>query len=211
MLEWERDHNGNSIPKWNGNLLASKMNPEKEAQAWLERQSEKLDGQDTIFVLGLGAGFHVSALRARYNHSRIVVIETIKPIAEATLITDVLIWTPDSPADIFAQPEIPEIFSKRFAILRHGPSCRASPVQYSEIEGFLTGRDPRSLAFHLQFRPADAKFFERIALPILKKRGLVSVGSATPLSIRNILTSLVTSGDFSDEARIWLALGELIK
>ena len=59
MLEEAQARNSERIAKLNGRILCSSIDPSREARKWVDLHSEISEDCETIFVLGLGCGYHI--------------------------------------------------------------------------------------------------------------------------------------------------------
>lgn len=77
-IELQSSRNGLSIPVINGVYLHSVYNPQKEAEAFVEKYEQILAKKNRIIVLGLGFGYHIEEVAKKLNEKgsyKIVVIE----------------------------------------------------------------------------------------------------------------------------------------
>lgn len=69
-----KNSNGQLIASRNGRLICSPRDPEREAQAWLEKQ--KLTAQDRrVIVLGAGICHHINAIAKKFPDIKIEALE----------------------------------------------------------------------------------------------------------------------------------------
>lgn len=73
---FEFDNEGTSIPniKYEGKHFNSRYNPKLEARRWVDTL-EIDESYDGLFVYGLGLGYHLSELKAKYNNKKIIIVE----------------------------------------------------------------------------------------------------------------------------------------
>lgn len=72
-LSFSENKEGYLIPFENSAALCDFENPHDEAQAWVAQQD--FSNFTEIIVLGLGAGFHLTAIREAHPHLKIHVVE----------------------------------------------------------------------------------------------------------------------------------------
>ncbi len=63
MIELIKTVTGQEVPKLNGYFLSSSYDPLTEAERWIESVQHNL--QDTVCILGVGAGLHIKLLAER--------------------------------------------------------------------------------------------------------------------------------------------------
>lgn len=59
--------NGLKVPTFEGTYFCSRKDPIKEAQTWLQSHRAVLESNDSVIILGAGAGFHLQLLNNRPN------------------------------------------------------------------------------------------------------------------------------------------------
>lgn len=214
MLEWEEGRNGTRIPKWNGRLLASRVDPSREAVQWAQRAGARVRGVRSAFVLGLGGGFHVSELAHRNPSLRIVVFEPASGLVEsflrsAQVFSNVVVLNPPRGAQLLNEPAVQAAVCESYVVLRHAPSIRCREDEFADCERWLLGRDSQSFYALLQARSRDLQLFSRLGIPEIKKRGLAAVHDERPITIKTIAPALTP--DYDERSQIWLALSELVK
>ena len=85
MLTVDVSRTGHKILKTDGRSLCSSIDPVKEAQNWARAAVQNLRAGETVFVLGLAAGYHVVELAKVLEPSRFLVIENNGEIAAHAL------------------------------------------------------------------------------------------------------------------------------
>ncbi|HEX4926140.1 MAG TPA: hypothetical protein VFV50_18750 [Bdellovibrionales bacterium] len=213
MLEWEEGRTGTRIPKWNGRLLASRVDPLREAVHWADRAEARVRGVRTAFILGLGAGFHVQELAKRFSNLNIIAFEPIAELADdfnaRSSAPNVTVIVPFKGALVLSEPRVADAVCASYVVLRHAPTMKCSEELLTETERWLLGRDDQSFYALLQARRNDLQLFSRLELPELRNRGLSDVRNRKPVTIKSIVPALRPA--FDERSQIWLALSELVK
>jgi hypothetical protein len=72
-LSFSENQEGYLIPQEDGQMLCDFQNPHDEAEQWARQQDANIGNE--VVVLGLGAGFHIKALREAHPFLKIHVVE----------------------------------------------------------------------------------------------------------------------------------------
>lgn len=216
MLDWEQNRSGHRVPRWNGNLLASRADPIREARGWAERHSPLARGVQSIFVLGVGGGFHISELAKQNPKKNIVAIDFVEELVtkfnSSKPPPEISALYFESASRILSNEDVRAALSLSHTICRHAPSIKCAPEEYSEADRLLLGRDPQAFYSQLQARPEDYGFFGRLEFQPVKKRGLVEVHDRVPVTVTQISKSIKqASPHLDDRSMIWLLLSELTR
>lgn len=150
MIELLTNANGQTVIRRDGRLLASQVDPVAEAKAWLSRRMRFMDKVKTVFVLGMGAGYHIQVL-CETTSAKIVVIEPDLEVIEAAAkihsfpADRVLIETVQSPRGLRSAQSVRDGVRASFVVLLHPASRACDPAFYKDCQAQLTGRDWGSL------------------------------------------------------------------
>lgn len=161
MIETLVGENGHPVIRQDGRLLASRFDPVSEARAWLGRRRDFVDKVKTIFVLGLGSGYHVQAL-VENTSAHIVVIEPDLQLIEAvTQIHQfaagrVTIEPVQTARGLRASQAVRNAVKTSFTVLSHPPSNGANAQFFKDCQAQLTGRDWGSLTWQWQIKNGPA-------------------------------------------------------
>ncbi len=210
MLEWIESRTSHLIPKQNGTLLCSGIDPLAEAKKWVARQEGDIRSYDVFFVLGLAGGFHISQLAQSFPNSEIIVIEPLKdlerellsrrgPIAENVTIISGL-----SPEEVKNNVFVRSGLKSLYRVLAYPTSCRLNKTYFEEIESLLIGRDKNSFMYHLEGRTHLRRFFDTLDVFQDKNQSAITI-----LDIERALRK--RSAPLEREGMIFMALRELIK
>lgn len=186
------------LPLRNGKSLCSFRNPQQEAERWL-RNAGKLNSS-VIYVIGLGAGFHVDLLlqsfqgEVRVLELEVALIEkyhqTHSPCHRLTILEA-------HKENATLRKWIHSSTVQNFPILDFRASWVDDETNYGELRGLLTGRIRESIALQ---KSNDG--FRCVNLEKLPTDRL--------LSAREIVQSW-TDHNYCQEQKLWLTLQELLK
>jgi hypothetical protein len=217
-IKWEMSKSGHRVPSLNGICLASKFDPIAEAVKWVANYKESIFKSKTLFVLGLGAGFHVLELQRKMGDRKIIVLEPVTELIDDFISShpyvtnDIKVLNIKGSQDLVNDPVIQKHLRSLFTILVHAPSTRIHKTHFKNVKEILTGRDLRALYFHLQCRPEMNTFFEGLKIRQLERKGLVELNEDFLFSIKHI-SSAIHEGVFplQREGMLWMALKEMVK
>lgn len=185
---------------WQGRLLCSSRDPGAEATKWAEQQSFK--NEDTVLVLGLGAGHHLQALRVLRPTQKFIVLDyhqalIEKFVVEALVDNCQLIHVSENSKDIvkaMVKASLPVLFFRQ--------ATSGLEKEYENLRKDLIGANQQSLALQSQ-----AKGCYHLSQLLTEK----SADSFTDfLSIKDI-DHLMVDHKENKEAKIWQVLRELVK
>ena len=74
--------NGLMVPAIDGKPMCSSRDPEREATQWLLSIGHLIQPTSTVLILGLGAGFHVSAFLQKFPGNPLQVLELNPEVAD---------------------------------------------------------------------------------------------------------------------------------
>jgi hypothetical protein len=202
----ETASDGLKIIRRDGRLLASRIDPRREAEEWVGRRRVLLEDVKTIFVLGLGAGYHVLALTA-VTAARVLVIEPDAELVEAARTIHsfdparVEFETASSPGGLRASERVRAAVRDSFLVLEHAPSRAADPEFYGAAFALLNGRDWGALTWQWRLKGHAALD----ATPRLGGAG------DTPLTIHDLEQTELVRDSEERERLLLKALRELVK
>lgn len=206
MIESIIAQNGNTILRQNGRLLASRVDPMAEAEAWIQHRLAFLDKVKGVFVLGLGCGYHIQSL-LKHTNARVVVIEQFPEIIE--LVQTHFDWAQESrlkiqqhskASQLRGSSAVKEIIRDSFVVLTHPASYSQAATFYQECRAQLTGREWGALTW--QWRLKD--------LPSLDSAPRLT-SSAEPLTIYDLEQTELVQNSNERERLLLKALRELVK
>jgi hypothetical protein len=205
LIEIIEASNGHKIVRYDGRLTASRIDPVREAREWLSRHGVFVADVKSIFVLGLGSGYHVAHLQESTS-AEIVVIEP-----DLQLIDAVSGWQHFDPHRVFIEPiqtsrglraceKIRLAVKESFLVLTHPPSEAFQPEYFKDVKAQLLGRDWGSLNWQWNlkgFAPLEAA--SRVQ------------SSEAPLSIYDLEQTELVQNSEEREKLLIKALRELVK
>lgn len=211
MIIVERSREGRRVLRKDGRLLASSMDPIKEAGTWADQALEGLEPNETLVVLGLGCGYHVEAALALRPDLSLLVIERDEQIAR---------WAsefcPSIPRfDVIVEPDwmrlgesgrVRDVLCGVFRMRPHLPSVLADREYYGRAERFFLGRDKTSFLLQLRSRPDLFALLDADRIAALEE-GTISIKTLAGL----FNSSPGSSVGPSKERRLWKLLEELVR
>lgn len=209
MLEWISTPYGELVPKYNGVLLASKVDPLKEARGWVSHHKSDLASAPCQIILGVGSGHHVMEAARQFPQNRFIAIEYVKPLsvsqlyAELSTFPNVELIVGEDEKKILKNASVQRALGDLFVILSHFNSYQIASAYYEKLRSLLTARDWPSFNQVLNFRSHEEG--ELNGLNFTPKPG-------RSISVRDVV-ELISNKDseLTEADTIWMALGELIK
>lgn len=153
QISFETSKSGHVIPVVNGVNLHSSYDPIKEAQKFAASEIETLERNSRIMILGLGRGYHLSAIAKAmgdlHKKPEIVVIEPLKDIHKSYITEQIYDTTTikifsGSVSEIFFNPEFTDFLSRKPCIIRHKPSFDLHIKYFTEFLKFRAPKDLKS-------------------------------------------------------------------
>lgn len=172
--------------RWNGRLLASRVDPVGEARQWLESRRTFLDRVQAVFILGAGSGFHIREV-LKATEARVIVIEAKSEIVEelrprfADVAARLRFVSVQAAREARGSEFVREGLKDSFIVLEHPASMATDPDFYAECGQFLRARDWGALTWQwklkghpsLDSEPKIAKMDEPLSLLDLEQTELV--------------------------------------
>lgn len=206
MIEVNEAKNGSLVFLKNGKYLASSFDPQKEAEAWWKNCERLTKNARTIFVLGLGCGYHIDVIKRENPSAKVIVIEcdqdlvdlynskTSKPL-EIVIESD---WR-----KLLTNSQVAAGVQDRFAALIHPPSLNVEKDYFANAHKFLLARSVEGLFALLKQRPDLLAELDEAKLADLAR-------SSAPVSIRTLTTLMKSTTYVNENRRLWKVLEELI-
>ncbi|MBX3021092.1 MAG: hypothetical protein KF799_05390 [Bdellovibrionales bacterium] len=157
MIETITGDKGHKVIRRAGRLLASGSDPVAEAIAWLARRRAFLDKVKTVFVLGLGSGYHVNVLLSATS-AHLVVIEPDAALIEAVAAIHtfpknrVRVECVSNSRSLRAAVSVREGVKQSFVVLAHPPSQADRKDLFADCAAQLNGRDWGSLTWQWKLK-----------------------------------------------------------
>jgi hypothetical protein len=198
--------NGDKVIRYEGRLLASRFDPKREAEAWVEGRMEFLADIRTVIVLGLGSGHHISALMQK-THARILVLEASEEIFEAGQKINsfdpikVRVEHFKSARTLRASEAVKAAVKESFIVLNHPASLALHKNLYESCRAQLLGREWGALNWQWNLRGG----------PAFDANPRIDSKNEEPLTVYELeQTELVQSSE-ERERLLFKALRELVK
>ena len=209
MLEWVATPYGEAVPKFNGTLLISKVDPFKEARTWLSHHVPQIESTDKHVVLGIGSGHHIVEMAVRFHEKEFICIEYLESLSfsaqynQLRTMPNVELIVGTDEKKIFKNERIQKTLRNVFTILKHPRAIKISEPFYDRVEDILTGHTWKTFNQVLKFRPSEDLFLNEMNF---------SSKSNNEISAKEIIEFVTgKNGEHSDNEMIWMALGELLK
>ncbi len=212
---------GLRVAKLNGMATASTMQPGQEADRWVSLLPSTLwQTEDTIYVIGVGSGWHLEKLFGRDPGRRIVGIDVSDELIEfvrqqvnreielvnvrfttnfdlASREADFRTWFAESGLADLARPS-----GRSYRVVSHRPSLQREP-RLKWVEEALLGRTPRSFVEHLRLRPELAAQ--------LRPHALAELATCPLLSVKSLQRAWMDRAEAATERRVFRILEELVR
>ena len=200
---------GQPVIQKNGRWLASSFDPVREAQAWAKKASLGVKHGESIFILGLGSGYHVAEL-AKLRSEPFLVFENDELLTEQALeicpeIRERSIIVDGDWTKLLENDTVRDQINGVYHIAKYGPSCQMSPEYFAQVENLLIGRDPLTFLLQLKARPGIWGILDGE-----KVRSLGSAQSNDPISIKTLQKLFAENANGSKERQMWRVLEELV-
>lgn len=206
MIETAQAKNGSLIHLKDGKYLASSFDPQKEAEAWWVNCLRLTKHARTLFVLGLGSGYHIEVAKREVPNAKIVVIEPDQELIklyQATNSSESEILCEQDWRRLLQHSSVSNGVQNKYAVLLHPPSLSVEKEYFENAQKFLLARSVEGLFALLKTRPdllsqLDETKFEDLAR------------SAESVSIRTIMKLMKAKAYADQDRRIWKVLEALL-
>ncbi|MES2856059.1 MAG: hypothetical protein V4692_09355 [Bdellovibrionota bacterium] len=204
----ELSRSGDPVLRIDGRLLASSIDPVREATTWSKNASAKVKSGATVCIVGAGCGYHLREFKKSNPSVRFVVIERSREVADWGLAQ-----FSDLAAETFLVGENPgesalgtlEEWSERLfavgAVLVHGPTAQLHPEWTQTVSRFVLARDRTMFLNQMRARPELLAIVDPAKIETMQDR-LVSIKTVSEL--------FKLDPSDSQERRVWRVLEELI-
>lgn len=205
MIEIVSAESGEKVLRYQGRLLASRFDPIREAQDWIQSRQRFLKDVRTIFVLGIGSGHHINEL-VKSTSAKIVVLEAneeiLKAVTEIHNFDDARVSLHHVPStrSLRKIEAVKAAVAKSFLVLVHAPSFALNAEIYKEFRTQLLGRDWGNLNWQWKLRNA----------PGFDRNARIDSGGE-PLSLHDLEQTELVQNSEEREKILFKALRELVK
>lgn len=204
MISTEASRSGHPILRFEGRLLASSIDPIREANTWAKRAFEEARGAESVLVIGLGCGYHVEELRALAPAMQIFVAEPSMEVVDWNLANHpnlsrekILVGSDFSQLLV----EWTDALSMTTAYLVHGASAQIHPEWTDSVLKFVLARDKTAFLTRIRALPN--------LLAILDPDRIAAMNEE-PVSINTLRGLFRADPVDSQERRLWRVLEELV-
>lgn len=172
---------GDSILKFEGRLLSSALDPQREARDWVNRWRSQIVGAQRLVVLGLGSGYHLQQIVQEWPDLKVLAIccesELIEEIQglHPQLIGRIHFVFCDNPTELLALHEIRQWMRSSFAVLEHSSVSNLNISIYNEIKQRLLAREPLFFSDWVRREPRLLKLFPLQVIPGGDEKQLLSI------------------------------------
>ncbi len=148
LLERLTSRSGDVVLRLGGKLLASSVDPRKEAKQWLENLKPQLAASDRVLVIGVGSGYHLAELNHEFPRTRVLAITLESDLIDAAReihglnVANAEFYSCESEAQVLNSSRIRAFLKSTVCIAPHLPSQAADPVGYQEVIARLKMREP---------------------------------------------------------------------
>ena len=198
MIEVVQARSGDEFYVFEGKPLASRNDPQSESQRWCESYAQRIRGCKSVFVLGVGSGFHLIELIKCYPSLPIYVLDPRKELVERVSSR----WGLSLSQVQFISDvdDIPDrALMSSFISLRHLPSFVGFEKWFANAEEYLSARVGLGFARQKKLREA----FSNIRT--------MKLADASPLTIHQLLSDTQIKNLEPSDAASLLILQELIR
>ncbi|OQW50323.1 MAG: hypothetical protein A4S09_00580 [Proteobacteria bacterium SG_bin7] len=147
MLDEVRSKSGHRVLRCAGRLLASREDPIREANRWLENNRKYFSGRKCVIVLGVGCAYHLELLAQQASVENVVGIDCSD---------EIISWcrerlqSKNKGIIFFSIKEISRVkiyLSGSYAVLKYFPSIVTNQKIFKEQYEFLLGRTTAGAQF----------------------------------------------------------------
>lgn len=204
-ISFSENKEGYLLPLENGHLLCDFENPNEEAEAWAAQQDVKISNE--IVVLGLGAGFHIKALKEAHPYLKIHVVECrdqLLPIYKKQVSSETENYHRFHSLDALLESEFfNKVIARTLPVYFFRKSWGAQEDLFYSLWKNLTGRSVYAIARHFANLGVE---IDETTLVNLKQ-------TETPLTIKDATDIVINSStETAKESRNYFeALRELLR
>jgi len=202
-ISFSENHESKFVAFEEGKTLASLRDPHGEALKWV--YSLGAFPTKHVVVVGLGSGFHVSALADLDPNLKITVVDSREPLVSVfksqfpELKDRVHVLIASNKDDLMSSQLFHEVILDRAFVLSFRECWGMQAALFSEFFAHLTGRSVDSVKIHLE------------DFGINMKALYLDSDSAKLLSIKDVLPVIEASVLAEQKKQLFRALGELVK
>ncbi len=136
-IEWTRTQSGQHAVICDGKWLCSSIDPQTEGRSWVERYANIFKEENSILVLGVGAGWHLREARVRFAHTKITTIDFARLFYEKARV----LFPELNEIEFCNLEEIEE--SNKNVVLPFYPCWQSNRFEFARAFEKLTGRETK--------------------------------------------------------------------
>lgn len=164
MIEVVAAKSGDRTISFEGKFLASRIDPRAESERWCKKYEAELRGLRSVFILGAGAGYHLSQLKKELPHLNVIcidfseeIIKCVKDSIEISLMgIDFLCYK--NTRDLFYEKTVQSALASSYRVLVH-PSVHAHSSHLAQDLALdLNGRKKLGFEQIISIRKDSADF-----------------------------------------------------
>jgi hypothetical protein len=208
VLDWVSSSRGDAIPRWDGRLVTSRIDPWREAETWVAAQAARIHDARTVLVFGIAGGFHVDRLCRQCPGKPIIVIEAEPAFLSSPssvirdLVQRIAVHAGVDPPALLGLADVQTAVKDVYAVLPHPQAARINPLYYRRASAVLLGREVESFNDLSRIRGSACR---------LPPSPNPANEPAAAISVRTIVDAAdPAAASVTDETRIWLCLRELL-
>lgn len=208
MLAKSHSQSGHAIFTENGRALCSRVDPTKEAQAWVEHHAQDIVSAQIVIVMGLGCGYHLAELLKRFPIKKILVLECNSELvervqaAQGLALSGVEILSAETVEEMLKAPRLQKALSKIFYVAEYRAGTSQHHDFFDELKNYLLARERLGFQFHLRWREDLSEVLDLRAI-FLTETYL--------LSIKDLVDSIQPDKRDTPQARVLQVLREFVK
>jgi hypothetical protein len=184
-VSFSENKEGYLIPQEDGHALCDFENPNEEAEAWAKQQDVTIANE--VVVLGLGAGFHVKALREAHPFLKIHVIEcrdSLLPIFKKQVQSDLEHYHVFQSLESLLESDFfNKVIAKTMPVYFFKKSWGAQEDLFYSLWKNLTGRSVYAIARH--FANLGVEIDESTLLNLKRTEKPLTIKDATDIVINS--------------------------
>lgn len=150
FIETKSQHRG---LKKNGKLVCSSINPVAEAKKWVNKHLDAFTKAESIVVLGIGCGYHLVELENKFEHKKILAIDTSEDIVafaqtlQGLALSRTKLIHLTSCEDLFKNRIIAQSVRQRYVVASFGSVTHLDHANYQLMQDTLLGRNLQGFSF----------------------------------------------------------------
>ena len=209
MIERLQSRNRKNIVKYQGRLLASSVDPVREANNWVQKHLPRIIKNTHIIVLGAGCGYHLVALKTAHPSAKILCIESEGDLiafcqAEHSLdLAEAQFICEKTKENLKRNSRLQKFIHHPYIILKAGSATTSEGNFFIEAEELLLGRTQESFDFIVAHRSDLNELFK------LESSARNASVTGALISIKGI-EALVSNMTETTASMIFRALRELV-